>query len=417
MMRYAFWFATACAALLTSCGTHQEYMRRTQELELRLLELKAATENLHVRFEEMENRLILLTDRVERQELDSGRRGHAAAQLPVIRFNRKEETRRPAYLGEPARADVRIDERRTREAPRRARPSERPSERPEDRPRPRSRWEGSTGTLGVWDPGSSEGGVTGAVKRADEVVGPTTLPPRRKKKPVVEEPAPAVAPPTPAGASGLPVVTLAPPVAKARPEAPAPAPATAPAPEALPRKAPPAPAMRSLAAALVPAAPSTPLGADPSAGIGAGPEAAPEKPLEKTPIRFSNNPMSLYKSGYKAVLAGENDSGRAHLTEFLRRHPRHELADNALYWLGESYYAELVNAQALGYFQRVIEEYPRGNKVPAAMVKAALTLQRLGEPDQGRFLLQQVLEVFPTSDSARVAQQKLADWKELGGSR
>jgi len=124
------------------------------------------------------------------------------------------------------------------------------------------------------------------------------------------------------------------------------------------------------------------------------------------------DPMALYKEGYRAVTAGSQAEGRELLFSFLLKYPKHELADNALYWIGESYYAEEGFSDALRYFQRILDEYPDSNKVPDAMVKAAITLQRIGEPDQGRFLLNQVIKVYPGTQSAEVARQKLADWTE-----
>lgn len=124
------------------------------------------------------------------------------------------------------------------------------------------------------------------------------------------------------------------------------------------------------------------------------------------------DPMALYKEGYRAVTAGSAAEGRELLFSFLLKYPKHELADNALYWIGESYYAEEGFSDALRYFQRIIDEYPDSNKVPDAMVKAAVTLQRIGEPDQGRFLLNQVIKVYPGTQSAEVARQKLAEWTE-----
>ena len=153
------------------------------------------------------------------------------------------------------------------------------------------------------------------------------------------------------------------------------------------------------------------------APVNAAPVSAAAQRIPGTPVTLarsadSDDPMRLYKSGYKAVMAGALEEGRQTLFTFLLKHASHDLADNALYWIGESYYSEKNYADAIQYFQRIVDDYPNGNKVPDAMVKAALTLHRVGEEPQGRFLLTQVVKVYPGTHSAEVARKKLSEWQE-----
>src|SRR2546421_277637 len=84
------------------------------------------------------------------------------------------------------------------------------------------------------------------------------------------------------------------------------------------------------------------------------------------------------EGGYLLAITGFRD--------FLRRFPDHKLADNAQYWIGESYLAlahSYANAgqqddkatqaleEAVREFRRVITNYPRGDKVPTAIYKEA----------------------------------------------
>jgi len=155
------------------------------------------------------------------------------------------------------------------------------------------------------------------------------------------------------------------------------------------------------------------------------PKVVPELPVETVlpegarPVSVvrGDGPMDLYKAGYKAIVSGSNEEGRQGLFSFLLKYPKHELADNALYWIGESYYAQQSWSDAIRYFQRVIDEYPECNKVPDAMVKAALTLNKVGEPDQARFLLAQVVKVYPGTPPAAVARKRLDEWSNEGGTR
>src|SRR5690606_34317546 len=97
----------------------------------------------------------------------------------------------------------------------------------------------------------------------------------------------------------------------------------------------------------------------------------------------------------------------ASLRGFLATHPRHDYADNAQYWLGEAYYAQNDYRQALGEFRIVIETYPRGNKVPDALLKVGYCYQALGQTDKARAVLEQVVNLYPKSEPATLAATRL----------
>lgn len=85
---------------------------------------------------------------------------------------------------------------------------------------------------------------------------------------------------------------------------------------------------------------------------------------------------------------------------FLNYYPQSSLADNALYWTGECYYAQKQYATAIGYFQQVICDYPKGNKVPDALLKIALSYFSLKNYPQGCGVLSELLSRYPRSESA-----------------
>jgi tol-pal system protein YbgF len=315
----------ALLGLAAGCGANQELTRTVQQMNVQVREMKGSVENLHVQLEGLDNRVTLLTDRLERAEMAAGRAGAASPELPLIRLERDLEHGAPPTAYD---APYEIDE---------------PPAGGERAGSSSSSWTGDSGTLGVWEPGAPPAGL-----------GSSATSPQKKG----------------AGAAKGAVVD---------PEVP-----------------------RDL----------TTFRRSP--GDSAPPDDEPGTPVPR-PTVDGRDPMALYKEGYRAVTAGSQAEGRELLFSFLLKYPRHELADNALYWIGESYYAEESFSDALRYFQRILDEYPTANKVPDAMVKAAVTLQRVGEPDQGRFLLNQVIKVYPGTQSAEVARQKLAEWTE--GSR
>ena len=92
---------------------------------------------------------------------------------------------------------------------------------------------------------------------------------------------------------------------------------------------------------------------------------------------------------------------------FLKGNPPQDYIDNALYWMGDSYYGLGEFGEAATYFHRIVKEFPNDNKVPDALLKVGLTYQRLDKPDSAQDVLYYLIEAFPKSDASRVARKRL----------
>ncbi|HET9990640.1 MAG TPA: tol-pal system protein YbgF [Kofleriaceae bacterium] len=114
-----------------------------------------------------------------------------------------------------------------------------------------------------------------------------------------------------------------------------------------------------------------------------------------------------YRSAVELVKTGKHDEAVTALRAFLKTYPRHDYADNAQYWLGESFYARKDYQQALTEFRATIETYPRGNKVPDALLKVGYCYQALGKADKARAVLEQVVNLYPKSEPAALASKRL----------
>lgn len=115
-----------------------------------------------------------------------------------------------------------------------------------------------------------------------------------------------------------------------------------------------------------------------------------------------------YRAAKERLDSGQLPAARDAFTAFLRDHPDHQLADNALYWMGETYYAQSLWLRAARIFGQVVERYPAGNKVPDAMLKTALCYKNLGETRLARDTFSQLMNLYSGTHAADIARKQLA---------
>ena len=119
------------------------------------------------------------------------------------------------------------------------------------------------------------------------------------------------------------------------------------------------------------------------------------------------SPEELYNAAYGDFLKGSYDLSRQGFEEYLKNYPDTELSDNAQYWIGESYYAQRKFAEAVKAFDRVMQDYPRGDKVAAAALKKAYCLLESKNTEAGIRELRLLIVKYPSSDSAQLAKDRL----------
>ena len=125
----------------------------------------------------------------------------------------------------------------------------------------------------------------------------------------------------------------------------------------------------------------------------------------------ATTPEALYRSAYEDYMRGNYDLAADGFAEYLRRYPNTELADNALYWIGECFDAQEKSQQALDTFTLVLEDYPNSDKAAAAQLKKGLIYLKMGDQGQGVVNLQYVVYEHPGTREAELAREQL---KSLG---
>ncbi|MBF0390179.1 MAG: tol-pal system protein YbgF [Desulfamplus sp.] len=125
------------------------------------------------------------------------------------------------------------------------------------------------------------------------------------------------------------------------------------------------------------------------------------------PAKSDIKPDDLYNAAKASLDAGKNEVARKQFEAFINRYPTSENADNARFWIADSYYREKWYEKAILEYQRVIEEYPKGNKVASALLKQAYSFVNLGEKKNATLILNDLIKKYPQTQEAQSAKEKL----------
>lgn len=131
----------------------------------------------------------------------------------------------------------------------------------------------------------------------------------------------------------------------------------------------------------------------------------------KAKAELPPTPEVLYQKALETYRGGNMTKAREEFAAFLEKHPKHELAANASYWLGESYYGEKRYDQAVLAFQEVIKNFPTKEKAPAALLKQGMAFKELGDAKSARFVYRKLIDEYPKAEETAKAKEKLKELK------
>jgi tol-pal system protein YbgF len=121
---------------------------------------------------------------------------------------------------------------------------------------------------------------------------------------------------------------------------------------------------------------------------------------------------AIYALALKKLDAGDAPRARELLGEFLSKFPSDQLASNAQYWLGETWYAEKKYNDAIVEFQKVLKEHKGSEKVPDALLKIGLSFQSQGDCEKALLFLEEVAQAHKGTPAAKVAKERAADCRK-----
>ena len=182
---------------------------------------------------------------------------------------------------------------------------------------------------------------------------------------------------------------------------PAPPPTTSPVPAPLPP-----PAAMTPPPTQTP--PPTPAQAPPAVAAIEKPRATPPPPVAtaRPSAKTPGNPEQEYAAALATYRAREHGQAVIDFMDFIAKYPKHPLAANAQYWIGEAYWAQRDYRQALIEFEKVFERGPA--KAPDSLLKIGLCHLRLNDLARAQQAWQRVVNEYPKSEPAAMARSLIA---------
>ena len=132
-----------------------------------------------------------------------------------------------------------------------------------------------------------------------------------------------------------------------------------------------------------------------------------EEEVPPPPVLLPGSDRENYDSAFSLLREGNYGEAASALEQFLAVFPSSPLADNAQYWLAETYYVQRQYMAALPAFQEVVDGYPGSAKMPDALLKIGFCNYELQQWDAAREALQRVIREFPATTAERLATQRL----------
>jgi tol-pal system protein YbgF len=125
----------------------------------------------------------------------------------------------------------------------------------------------------------------------------------------------------------------------------------------------------------------------------------------------------LYQAALGDYQRGKFDLAAQGFRTYMEQAPHGDVADTAQYYLGESLYSAKDYQSAIDEFERLAREFPQSPQVPSALLKTGYAYYEIKDSAQGRRALRTLVEKYPSSKEAKLAEERLRLEDRTGGTR
>jgi tol-pal system protein YbgF len=135
---------------------------------------------------------------------------------------------------------------------------------------------------------------------------------------------------------------------------------------------------------------------------------------EKAGSYDTQGEQTEYRKALAMVRDGQFEDAASSFNTFLDTYPESRYADNANYWIGETYYVTRDFEPALETFTDLIEEFPDSPKVPDTRLKIGYIHYEQHDWSAAREELSSIVSAYPDSEVAQLANARIKRMKDEG---
>ena len=120
-----------------------------------------------------------------------------------------------------------------------------------------------------------------------------------------------------------------------------------------------------------------------------------------------------YNYAFGLLRSQDYPAAESAFTQFVQKHPQDELAGNAQYWLGETYFVRGDFPQAASAFAEGYQRAPQGPKAPDNLLKMGMSLGNSGKKQEACFSFARLERDFPQM-APIIKDREVSEKKRIG---
>lgn len=119
-------------------------------------------------------------------------------------------------------------------------------------------------------------------------------------------------------------------------------------------------------------------------------------------------PKAVYEDGINNFRQGRFKEAKASFQRYVTENPNGDLADNAMFWIGDCEFQLGRYEESIIEYQKVISKFPNGTKAPASYLKQGMAFMKLGDKQSAKIIYEKLVKNYPNSEQAPMAKKELA---------
>ncbi len=120
-------------------------------------------------------------------------------------------------------------------------------------------------------------------------------------------------------------------------------------------------------------------------------------------------PEEMYRQIYLDFSRMEYEIALEESEEFLREYPGDPMTEDVRYVRGECYLELDKDHDALREFSAILQDYPRGKKTPAVLLRMAIAYERTGDSELAQGVAGRLMREYPDSEEASEARKRFGE--------